>query len=322
MSPRAEGVRAGYAEMPTAIHTWVTDVLGSPVVSTQEMTGGMSPGCATRLRCADGRRVFVKAVGTPLNPVTPSMFRREIAALNLLGSHPLWAGLLASYDDGDWVGLLLEDVEGANPDLADDDTMGVLLDATEDLGALLRERVPSPDVEALGLLDFRDVVTNWAASFDEVSRLEEVPVPRWVRDDLDGWQARVAGLAAHDCPRLQHWDIREDNLVQRPDGSLVFVDWGQALVGPAWIDPLLARLERAEDPWFDTSLGSSPALVAAGDDTLNAWLVGFATMLAVRTVTAVDIGLPTLAAFRRSESARMFSAAARRLDLGPRAARA
>jgi hypothetical protein len=307
--------------MPTAIHGWVADVLGSPVVSTQEMTGGMSPGCATRLTCADGRRAFVKAVGTPLNPVTPSMFRREIAALTLLGSHPLWAGLLASYDDGDWVGLILEDVEGDNPDLTAEDTMRALLDATETLGEVLRERVPAPEPAIHGLNDFRNVIANHAASFDEVSRLQDVPVPRWVRDDLDGWQACVAGLAANDCPRLQHWDIREDNLVQRPDGSLVFVDWGQALVGPAWIDPLHARLERAEDPWFDTSLSSSPALVAAGDDTVDAWLVGFATMLAVRTVTAIDTGLPTLAAFRRTESARMFSAAARRLDLGPRAAR-
>ena len=32
----------------------------------------MSPGCATRLVCEDGTRAFVKAVGTELNPKTPS----------------------------------------------------------------------------------------------------------------------------------------------------------------------------------------------------------------------------------------------------------
>jgi len=279
------------------------------------------PGCATRVLCADGRHAFVKAVGTPLNPDTPTMFRREQAVLTLLGSHPWWADLQSFYDDGAWVGLLLEDVEGDHPDLSDDDTMGALLEATDALGAVLSERVPAPDARTHVLNDLRDIATRWAASFSEINALDGVPVPDWVRDDVDGWQARVSDLATHDTATLQHGDIRDDNLVQRPDGSLVFVDWGQAMVGPAWIDPLLARLERAEDAWFDTSLTSSPALVAAGDDAVTAWLVGFATMLAVRTVTAVDISLPTLGAFRRTESARMFSAAARRLDLGPRAAR-
>lgn len=316
MSPRAVGVRAGFAEMPLSIRAWAIEVLGSPIVETREMTGGMSPGCATRIRCADGRRAFVKAVGTPLNPDTPTMFRREAAVLGLLGQHPLWAGLLASYDDGEWVGLLLEDVEGAHPDLADDTTMSALLVATDSLSTVLAERVPSPDPAAHGFNDFRVAATNWAASFDEVRRLDAVPVPDWVLDDLDGWQARVAGLSTYDMDCLQHWDIRNDNLVQRPDGSLAFVDWGQAMVGPAWLDPLLARLERAEEPWFDDSLASSSALVAAGDDAVTSWLVGFGTTLAVRTLTAADINLPTLAAFRRSESARMLTAAARRLDLG------
>lgn len=316
MSPRAVGVRAGFAEMPAALRAWVAEVLGSPVVETREMTGGMSPGCATRVRCADGRRAFVKAVGTPLNPDTPTMFRREAAVLDLLGQHPLWAPLQASYDDGEWVGLVLEDVEGAHPDLADETTIGALLAATDSLGAVLAERVPSPDAAAHGFNDFRVAATNWAASFDDVRRLDEVPVPDWVRDDLDGWQAKVAALATYDVECLQHWDIRNDNLVQRPDGSLVFVDWGQAMVGPAWLDPLLARLERAEDPWFDGSVASSSTLAAAGDDTVTTWLVGFGTMLAVRAVTAADINLPTLAAFRRSESTRMLTAAARRLDLG------
>ena len=73
----------------------------------------MSPGCATRLTCADGTRAFVKAVGAELNPDTPGLFRREIGVLDHLGEHELWAPLLASYDDGAWVALLIEDVEGA-----------------------------------------------------------------------------------------------------------------------------------------------------------------------------------------------------------------
>jgi hypothetical protein len=89
VSPRAVGVRAPYAAVPERVRAWVEQTLGSPVVEAAEQTGGMSPGCATRLLCADGRRAFVKAVGPDLNPSTPSLFRREITALGLLGSDPL-----------------------------------------------------------------------------------------------------------------------------------------------------------------------------------------------------------------------------------------
>ena len=53
-----------------------------------------------------------------------------------------------------------------------------------------------------------------------------------------------------------------------------------------------------ESPWFDASLASSPALAAAGDTAVDAWLVGFATFLAWRAHTAVDVNLPTLNDFR------------------------
>jgi hypothetical protein len=56
-------------------------------------------------------------------------------------------------------------------------------------------------------------------------------------------------------------------------------------------------------------------LVAAGDLAVDAWLVGFATMLAWRAHTAVDVNLPTLMDFRIAMSRRMLAGAARRLDI-------
>jgi hypothetical protein len=93
-------VRTAYREIPARVRDWVSEALGSPVVSWDEQTGGMSPGCATRLVTADGTRAFVKAVGAELNPDSPSLFRREVEALGLIGDDPLWADLVASYDDG------------------------------------------------------------------------------------------------------------------------------------------------------------------------------------------------------------------------------
>lgn len=118
--------------------------------------------------------------------------------------------------------------------------------------------------------------------------------------------------AARPMPYLVHWDIRVDNLLRRPGGEIVFVDWGMAARGPAWADQLLARLERVDDAWFDRAVATSPALCEAGDDVVTAFLAGFGAHLAVRSVTARDVNLPTLNDFRIRESRRMLGAVARR----------
>jgi hypothetical protein len=303
--------------MPEQVRAWAEDQLGAPVAEAHDQVGGMSPGCATRLVGANGQRAFVKAVGSGLNPHTPLLFRREITVLDLIGSHELWARKLASYDDGDWVAVMLEDVEGEHPDLSDDVTMDLLLRETERFAQVLEERVPdppAPDPLNGGLSDLRAGFHEWA---DAVARAPEVPadlLPEWVRRDTATWEPLVRGLADHEV-RLVHFDIRDDNLLQRPTGELVFLDWGGAGVGPGWLDPLLARLERVEDPWFDASLASSPALVAAGDLAVDAWLVGFAAFLAWRAHTAVDVNLPTLNDFRIGWSRSILVGAERRLGI-------
>ncbi len=95
----------------------------------------------------------------------------------------------------------------------------------------------------------------------------------------------------------------------------MFVDWDMAHLGPAWADPLLARLERVDQPWFDDHLMEAPALAALGDDGVTAWLAGLGTFLALRSTVAVDLNLPTLNAFRLTESRRTLGAAGRRLGV-------
>lgn len=322
-APRAVGVRAAYPSVPTPVREWVATTLGSPVVGIHEQVGGMSPGCATRVVCADGTRAFVKAVGTALNPHTPVLFRREVLALELLGRDPLWAGLLASYDDGDWVALLLEDVEGSHPDLSLDAEMERLVRQTDELSAVMGTRVdalpapvPGTDPNALyrpGPTDFGAVAAGWLDAFEHAHELPADLLPPWVLPRLDELHDGVVGLGEEAMDTVVHFDIRNDNLLQRPTGDLVFLDWGAFGRGPAWLDPLVARLERVDRPWFDASLASSPALRDAGDERVTSWLVGMGVHLAWRAHSAVDVNLPTLAAFRRTESARFLAAAGRRL---------
>jgi hypothetical protein len=295
------------------------------VVSVAEQAGGMSPGCATRLVCADGTRAFIKAVGAELNPGSLVLFRREVQALNLVGSHPLWADLLAAYDDGSWVAILLEDVEGTHPDLADDATMDRLIAQTDELVRTLAERVPEPPAPAPpndqpplfrpGPVDLREA---FRSARDGLAHAPDVPdgwLPPWVLDQLPALLDLTKALLAQPNDHVVHFDIRNDNLLQRPSGELVFLDWGAFGVGPGWLDPMLARLERVDSAWFDGSLASSPALVAAGDDVVTGWLVGMGAHLAWRAHSDVATNLPTLQAFRRAESSRFLGAARRRLDL-------
>lgn len=90
--PRAVGVRAPYVQIPSPVRRWADETLVAPVVEWLDRAGGMSPGCATRVVADDGTRAFVKAVGSELNPDTPTLFRREIIALSFAGSAPALGG--------------------------------------------------------------------------------------------------------------------------------------------------------------------------------------------------------------------------------------
>jgi hypothetical protein len=318
-TPRAAGVHLPYAEVPRRVRAWVDATLSSPVASWHEQSGGMSPGCATRVVCADGSRAFVKAVGTELNPDSPTLFRREIDMLRLIGDDPLWASLLASYDEDGWVAVLLEDVPGGHPDVADDDQMAELLEATDRLAARLAEVVGFPgatatDIERPGLIDVRARFRAWQGAVATLDHLPEDLVPARLRGRGPRLRDLVAPVVAAGDDQLLHWDVRVDNLLRPAVGRVVFVDWGAAAVGPAWVDPLLARLERVESEWFDASLSSSPALAEVGDDLVTGLLVAFGAHLAWRsTQGTADVGLPTLNEFRRTEARRLLVAAARRL---------
>ena len=266
---RPSAVRAPWTAMPEHVRDWVADELGSPVVEAADQVGGMSPGCATRLVCEPtARRAFVKAVGTELNPKTPVLFRREVTALSLLGSHELWADLRASYDDGDWVAILLEDVEGTHPDLDDDATMDILLRETDGWARCWPSGCPTrrhPTRTTAGSADLRREASTSGPT--RVARAGEIPadlLPDWVRHDTATWEPLVRALADHERPAraLGHPQRQPPRAPHRRAG---LPRLGRVGGRPAWLDPLLARLERVEQPWFDDALASSPALVAAGD---------------------------------------------------------
>ncbi|MGH3427861.1 MAG: hypothetical protein ACRDQZ_09895 [Mycobacteriales bacterium] len=73
----ASGVRIGWAELPHEVRSDVEVIVGGVVVEAVSQVGGFSPGTADRVRTADGRRAFVKAVSPAQNERSPELHRHE-----------------------------------------------------------------------------------------------------------------------------------------------------------------------------------------------------------------------------------------------------
>ncbi len=115
--PPAHGVRLDWQATPERVRSAFEQWAGCAVVHVATQPTGFSPGVAARLRLADGRQVFVKAIGPRPNPDSPSMHRREARIVDALPMTAPVPRLLWSYDEGDggWVALVFENVDGQQP---------------------------------------------------------------------------------------------------------------------------------------------------------------------------------------------------------------
>ena len=269
----------------------------------------MSPGCAARLRTAAGRTAFVKAVGPDLNPQTPELFHHEIGVLSTLRHAAYRPQVLGHHDDGDWVALLLEDVDGHHPDL-DDPAQADAVWST--VATQSTELTPPPAGLAITTLadNARRWVGGWATMAADPARF----LPEWALAQADELVARATALAGRlPVESLCHWDVRNDNLLMRPDGTTVIVDWGMSRLGPRWADLFLLSVAWADRPEFD----ARAATIDADPTTVTDLLIGLGGWLAFRSTHDAPPGLPTMPAFQRREARRILAAARRRLDKEP-----
>lgn len=314
--PRAAGQRSAYADLPADVTAWVERVLGSPVVEVLPQQGGFSPGPAVRLRCADGARAFLKAVGDDVNADTPDLFRHEAAVLSALPPVPYRAGLLAAFDDGHWVALLLDDVEGRHPDLDDERDLAAVREAVISQSAEL-----TPDPLGLRVPDLAEGAARWARRTARALERDPSHFPAWFVAESEALLARLGSLPDRLPPESWiHLDVRDDNVLVRPDGSAVLVDWGMSRSGPSWTDQVLLGLHHVDAPRFDEDLaevrawGTSAARGDALQDDITDLVLALGSSLAALRDRPVP-GLPAIDEFRRRESARILEGARRRLGL-------
>lgn len=254
-----------------------------------------------------GTTAFVKAVGTDLNPGTVELFRREIMVLGALPSVPYRASLRGSYGGGGWVALLLDDVEGRHPDLHHADEAAAVW---RSVLAQVRELTPPPITGVTTLAHTAGrYLDTWRT---QISVDPGHYLPSWAVHRFDELQQRICGIPGRlPVQSLCHWDLRDDNLLVRLDGTVVIVDWGMARLGPTWADPFSLARHWVDLPRFDEAMRQIPD--PPDRDLVTDFLVLFGARLAWRATEPVQPGLPTLPALMARVSHELLAGAARRL---------
>ncbi len=291
----APGHRLQWSELPQHLRDQIEATLGSDVVEAVGQKGGYGPSLAARCGLADGRRVFIKAVSPAQNPDSPGMMRREARVAARLPPETPAPKLLHSIDDGEWIALVFEEVDGRLPRTPwDADELDRVLDATLRLGDL----VPLAPMRTVAR-HYGSMFTGWRTL---VAEGPTAVADRWCRDHLDDLaaaEARWEQVTVGDG--LIHGDVRSDNVLLT-DERVVFVDWTATCTGAPWFE-VVAML-----PSVELEQGGAPESVLAraglddlGPESLVPVVAALAGYFAERTRLPDPPGLPTLRPFQRAQ---------------------
>ncbi len=307
-APRAfSGSRLGWADLPRTVRARIAELAGAQVTSETSATSGFSPGYAAILELADGTEIFVKAVSPEQNPDSPGLARAEARVAGLLPDGVPAPRLLWSHDDGTWVILGFESVEGSSPALPwQGDDLRRVLAAVADLADA---GTPGPaGLVTLGA-SISGIVEGWArleADGAAVDRAvaEAGPHGAWLRDHVEqlvGWASDAVPAAAGDT--LVHGDLRGDNVMLGPH-TVWLIDWPHAATaGVRWFDLLAMLPSVAMQGGGDPAeiFAAHPVAAGADPDAVRAVLAGITGYFVQGSVQPAPLGIANLRAFQRAQ---------------------
>jgi aminoglycoside phosphotransferase (APT) family kinase protein len=242
--------RLEWAHLPPLVRSLVERHCGSPVVEARSQGAGFTPGFASVLTCQDGTRHFVKAASAKAQRMFAHSYREEARKLAALPADVPAPSLLWTHDADDWVVVGLEYVEARNPrrpwraaDL--DASVAMLARAAETL-------TPAPG--GLDLDHFSTEFADFPGYWDHV-RATRPDLPHL--EEAAALAARFADVTAGGT--LVHTDVRDDNILLRPDGTALLCDWNWPVVGAAWLDTVFLMIgPRGDGLDVDAALAAAP----------------------------------------------------------------
>jgi aminoglycoside phosphotransferase (APT) family kinase protein len=227
--------RLDWVLLPPMLRRLVESRLGTPVVRTRSAGAGYTPGCASVLTGADGRRIFLKAASRKAQRPFADAYAEEIRNLRALPSGIAVPGLLWSHEDDLWVVLALEYVAGTNP--VRPWTTAQLDQCLDTLEALADQLTPPP----MSLRSFAEEFVGEPACWDHVRRT----APGWPH--LEEAAALAGRFAQASAGRtLVHTDARDDNFLLTDAGAYL-CDWNFPVVGAAWLDTVFLLMTACGD---------------------------------------------------------------------------
>ena len=254
--------RLEWAHLPPLLRSAIEKRLGSPVVETESHAAGYTPGFASVLTCRDGSKHFVKAASAKAQRASAATFREEATKLKKLAG---WvpAPKLKWFDDGEWVVLVFEYVESRLPSRPW--TVGDLELVSRALVEAADALTPAPGI-------------GWPTFAEEHAELPKL----WER--VEGYlhaeraSELAAGFAEHTAGEtLLHVDVRDDNVLIRPDGGVLLVEWTWPVLGADWIDSLMLLVgPRGDGLDAEAVLATHPLLSKAAPEAIDSVLALFA----------------------------------------------
>ncbi|MDP9792455.1 aminoglycoside phosphotransferase (APT) family kinase protein [Catenuloplanes nepalensis] len=287
--------RLRWSDIPDSLRNRAEQAVATPLHEIASAPGGFTPGVASTVAGESGTRFFVKAIARHTSEVAGAYLREARIAEALPPQTPS-PRLLWWHDDGTWIVMLFEHVDGHTPGIADLDPA---MTAVAALG-----KTPGP----LGLPrlvdEFAEDFTGWrdiadAASWTAIT----AAYPELASTSIDVLAAREKRWTdAADGTALVHGDLRLDNMILAADGVRI-VDWPNACTGAGWVDLVLMTPSLAmHGVDVEQLLDGHPLTREADRDDLDTILVAGAGYFVSRSLLPPPPAAPAVRDFQQAQA--------------------
>ncbi|MEU4155231.1 phosphotransferase [Actinoplanes sp. NPDC026670] len=284
--------RLRWSDIPDSLRSRAEAAVATPLREVASAPGGFTPGVASAVAGTSGERFFVKAIARHTSEVAGSYLREALLAEALPPQVPS-PRLLWWHDDGVWIVMLFEYVEGRTPQIADLDPV---LAAVAALGA-----TPGPSGLPRLVDEYAEDFVSWRAvdSWDAIVG----GYPELAAASLDALAAREKRWSqVADGTALVHGDLRLDNMIRAGDRVWI-VDWPNACTGAAWFDLLLMTPSLAmHGVDVETLIGEHPLTAGVDRDDLDTVLVAAAGYFVSRSLLPPPPAAPAVRDFQRAQA--------------------